>query len=348
MDKIVLLHDYKGHFGSRHDAFPYRSGMDKERLKELFHGWGFDIEFLPMHLVSISGRDWKGVNVLYTSSEDKGLIYKQYIEDIVFALSQCGANVIPRFEYLRANNNKVFMELLRESFPPDIRGNLDSRHFGCLEEAVMADKQVDFPVVVKGYAGAMGRNVFLAADAEELKKIVRKKISSGTTLWFRIKEYLRQIKHKGYKRDSFHRGKFIVQKFIPGLSNDWKVYYFGEKAFVFRRPVFPERVFRASGGGYENYRYGTQADIPGGLLDFGWRIFQHLGVPNASLDIAWDGNRFYLLEFQCVYFGTAGILREFSSEYFTETENSWMQTLNYGDIEKVYAESIVWFLKGDR
>ena len=43
-----------------------------------------------------------------------------------------GAEVIPRFEFLRANNNKVFMELLRDLLPGNVRGNLSSRHFGTL------------------------------------------------------------------------------------------------------------------------------------------------------------------------------------------------------------------------
>ena len=90
----------------------------------------------------------------------------------------------------------------------------------------------------------MGRNVFLARDFNELRKIVRRKISFKSPFRLRIREYLRQVKHKGYQKDLFYRGRFVVQRFIPGLKNDWKVYFFGNKAFVFYRPVFPEREFR--------------------------------------------------------------------------------------------------------
>ncbi len=344
MNKLFLLTDYKGRFGSRHDDRPYRSGMNLQVLKSAFMDSGFDAEYLSFSDVNPADAFWKGSVVLYTSSEDPGLIYKEYIEDIVFSLSNAGAEVIPRFEFLRANNNKVFMELLRDLMPENIRGNLFSYHFGTLEEIAAKESEIKYPVIIKGFYGAQGRNVFLARNPGELQKIIKRKISLKSPVWLRIKEYLRQLKHEGYKRDSFYRGRFVVQKFIPGLKNDWKVYFFGNKAFVFYRPVFPDREFRASGGGYDNYKYGTDAGIPDGLLDFGWQIFLGLRVPNVSMDIAWDGNLFYMLEFQCVYFGTAGILGKYSPVCFLNNGAGWSVINNEGIIEKVYAESVAWFL----
>ena len=348
MNRIFLLTDYKGRFGSRHDDSPYRSGMDLQLLKSAFMDNGFETKFMPFSSVHPGDGTWKGKSVLYTSSEDTGLIYKQYIEDVVLSLSYAGADVIPRFEFLRANNDKVFMELLRDMLPEKMQGNIVSSHYGTMEELLARQDRIEFPVIVKGSSGAMGRNVFLAHDEYELKKTIRRNVASKSTIRFRIKEYLRQVKHKGYKKDSFYRGRFIIQKFIPGLKNDWKVYFFGNKAYVFNRPVFPKREFRASGGGYDNYRYGTEANAPEGLLDFGWQIFRELRVPNVSMDIAWDGDRFYMLEFQCIYFGTAGILKRYSSVCFLKEGDVWRVTDNEGNIEKAYAESIVWFLRQER
>jgi glutathione synthase/RimK-type ligase-like ATP-grasp enzyme len=138
----------------------------------------------------------------------------------VFSLSTAGAEVIPRFEFLRANNNKVFMELLRDLLPVNVRGNLSSYHFGTLEEMKSKESDIKYPVIIKGFYGAMGRNVFLARDSNELQKIIRRKISFKSSFRLRIKEYLSQVKHKGYRRDSFYRGRFVVQRFIPGLQND--------------------------------------------------------------------------------------------------------------------------------
>ena len=348
MNKIALLTDYKGRFGSKHDDSPYRSGMDLLLLKRAFIEEGYEVEFVPFSHVRPGDGSWKEKKVLYTSSEDPGLVYKQYIEDIVLSLELAGAIVIPRFKYLRANNNKVFMELLRDLLPEDMRRNLVSTHYGTLEELATRRDDILFPVIVKGYYGAMGSNVFLARDYDELIKIISRKIAARPAFRLWIKEYLRQWKHSGYRRDSFHKERFIIQKFIPGLKNDWKVYFFGEKAYIFYRPVFPGREFRASGGGYDNYKYGVEANAPDGLLDFGWQIFRELMVPNVSMDIAWDGKTFYLLEFQCVYFGTAGILKKYSKVYFEKDAHEWRVTDNNGSIETAYAESVSWFLKTGR
>ena len=36
MNKIYILTDYKNIFGSKHNATPYRSGMNKKLLKKYF------------------------------------------------------------------------------------------------------------------------------------------------------------------------------------------------------------------------------------------------------------------------------------------------------------------------
>ncbi|MBE0674538.1 MAG: hypothetical protein IH591_07755 [Bacteroidales bacterium] len=344
MKRIFLLTDYKGRFGSRHDDFPYRSGMDLELLRRTFNDNGYETEVIPLSGVTPGDGTWTGKAVLYTSSEDVGLIYKQYIEDVVLALACAGAKVIPGFEYLRANNNKVFMELLRGLMPEEMRGNLSAAHFATIEELEAREKTIDFPVIIKGFSGAQGRNVFLANNSRQFKQIIKRKVITGSNTKFRIKEFLRQIRHKGYRRDSFYRGRFVIQKFIPGLKNDWKVYFFGTRAYVFQRPVLPGREFRASGGGYDNYKYGAEAGAPDGMLDFAWKIFVNFNVPNASMDLAWDGHRFYLLEFQCLYFGTAGILKRYSPVYFQKHDEKWKEEENDGVIERAYAESVIWFL----
>ncbi|NLE34326.1 MAG: hypothetical protein GX622_04430 [Bacteroidales bacterium] len=344
MDKIYLLTDYKGRFGSKHGDSPYRSGMDPELLRQSFFDTGYELVFITLSKVDPGDGSWKGRQVLYTSSEDKGLTYKEFIEDVILSLEYAGAEVIPGYRYLRANNNKVFMELLRVMLPDQAGGNLKSACFGALEE-LTASSGVNYPVIVKGSYGAMGRNVFLARSYEELRRIVKHKIVTPVTFQFRLKEYLRMLRHKGYKRDSFYRGEFVVQEYITGLKNDWKIYYFGDRAYVFNRPVFPKREFRASGGGYDNYSYGLEARAPEGMLDFGWKIFRALDVPCVSMDVAWDGERFYLLEFQCVYFGTAGILRKYSKVFFQRNNGQWQAADNEGGIEKTYAYGIAWYLR---
>jgi glutathione synthase/RimK-type ligase-like ATP-grasp enzyme len=342
MAKIIALTDYKGLFGSKHDSIPYRSGMDKELLKKHFSRYDFEIEFMPFSKINFRENDYKEKIIIYTSQEDPGYYYKNYIEDIVYGLEQCGAVVLPSYKFLRANNNKVFMEILRDSLLKD--NAIHSHYYGTLSEILNEMDKLKFPLVIKSFAGAMGTGVFLAKKKTDLIKII-KKISGVSKIKEVLKEKLRTIKYKGYIPDTNYRYKFVIQNFIPDLENDWKVYVMGEKYYVFYRPVFKKRGFRASGGGYDNYFYGMQAKVPDGIFDYARGIFNLLNVPNASLDIISKNEKFYLLEFQCVYFGTAGILKKYSNEYFMFKNSNWVAENNEGDIEKVYAESIVSYIE---
>ena len=168
MKKIYLLTDYQGRFGSKHNDIPYRSGMDKEKLEGYFKEGGYEAVFMNFSKVDLNDDDWKGRIVLYTSSEDPGYHYKSYIEDIVYGLELAGARVIPAFKYLRANNNKVFMETLRELLIHDTRNGLKTGKIGCMEELDPGDEKIIWPVVIKSSAGASGKGVFLANSANEL------------------------------------------------------------------------------------------------------------------------------------------------------------------------------------
>lgn len=339
MKNITLLTDYKNNFGSKHYDSPYRSGFDKLLLKKYFNEYGYEPVFRNFASIDFSKENFKDELVLYTSSEDDGYYYKSFIEDIVLGLELQGAIVIPEYKYLRANNNKVFMEILRDQIIID--SSLKARYYGTFEELKKDIVELKFPAVIKTAEGASGSGVYLANSQEEIISIA-KKIARTKNINYELWDYGRSIKHKGYIRDSNYRKKFIVQDFIPDLKNDWKIYVFGKRFYIFNRPLQPGRGFRASGGGYENYFYGLQANPPQGIFEFAEAIFNKLNIPHLSLDIAYDGKSFYLIEFQCVYFGTAGIL--FSEKYFINKIGNWIDQNNEKDIEKVYSESISTFL----
>lgn len=341
MKKIYALTDYKGHFGSKYKDTPYRSGFDQNILTKIFQKEGFRVEFVKMSETN-ELENIKNIPFIYTSSEDVGLHYKSFIEDVVLFIKSKGGIVIPDYEHLRANNNKTFMELLRKAKDNSALNSLKSWEFGTYEEMLDKKKEFTFPIVVKKPGGAMGKGVFLANNETELLKIV-KSISQTCYLKEEIKDFLRGKKHQGYKLESKFRNKFILQEFIPNLINDWKVYVFGNKYYVFYRPVFKKRKFKASGGGYENYFYGINARIPDGLLDFSAEVFSQFNVPHMAMDIAFDGEKFYLIEFQFVYFGTAGIL--YSKEYFELKNGTCFTELNKLSQEECYVLSISNYLK---
>lgn len=338
MNKIIALQDYKGRFGSKHFSEPYRSGMVKEKLKNYFAASNYDLEFMYMHKAALDIQILKDVPVIYTSQEDINYLYKSFIEDVILSLQDAGSNMIPDYKFLRANNNKVFMERLRSSIIPEF-GPL-AHVFGSLKE--IEQIKLQYPVVLKAAEGASGKSVFLVKNWRQLQKTI-KIINNKDPFKERIREWLRPYKHKGYIREDSFRKKFIVQPFIPNLKNDWKVYIFGKRLYVFKRPILKGRGIKASGGGYDNYFYGLEAEAPNGLFNYAQNIYERLNLPHISLDIAFDGTNFYLIEFQAVYFGTAGI--PYSKGYFKKDGNKWFFDEDKLEIEKVYADSIIEYLK---
>jgi hypothetical protein len=343
MMKLAALTDYKGRFGSKHFDSPYRSGMDKEKLKFYFSQYNVALSFIPMSLA------WSQVlpefnHFIYTSSEDEGYLYKSYIEDIVLGLEKQGCRAIPGFIHLRANNNKGMMEFLRRETKDEKLNTIRTQFFGTMEELIQQKNNIDYPIVIKKAAGASGRGVFKAKNQNELNHVANL-VSGSKSFLTDIKDWVRSKKHTGYVRDSVHRNKFIVQNFIPNLVNDWKVYWFNGELYLFFRPIFKHRDFVASGGGYDNYMYGEEAPRPEGFFEYVEHVMSFFKVPNASLDVAFDGEKFYLLEIQFLYFGTAGI--PYSKGYYKKSNGKWSFLKEKREIEHVYAKSIADFLKDE-
>ena len=338
---IYILTDYKGFFGSKWNSVPYRSGYDQNILSRLFEQSGYHTEFIPFSEVNLSDRKWRNAIVLYTSSEEPNLLYKQYIEDVILALEIAGARIIPRFSFLRANNNKCFMELLRQNLSSEYHSSIGARQFGCIEELRLAESSggIMYPCVVKSSEGALSRGVYLARNKSELYAAVGR-ITHGSTLTS-ILEYLRVFKHKGYVRDSSNVGKFIIQTFIPNLKNDWKVIIYGDHFYVLKRHT-REGDFRASGSGV-NYQSGIKAEFPHVLWDFVDKFYRTLDVPNLSIDVGYDGERGYIFEFQAIYFGTSTLIR--SNEFYMRSGNNWVSSEKTLNQEEEYVQSIVKFIR---
>jgi hypothetical protein len=338
---IYAFIDYRGYFGSKCNSIPYESGMDKKLLEKFFYRSNFKVEFISFtDVVNYPIDFWKNKPVIYTSSEDTGYHYKGFIEDIVYFLELSNAKVIPAFKYLKANNNKVFMELLRNTFSNRMLNNITSKVFGTFEELEKVIPSLSYPLIFKQAAGAMSKGVGLAKNQKEL--IGKIKTISRTRKHFKeFWERGRAIKYKGYIPQSKFRGKFIVQDFIDHLNGDYKVLVFGEKYFVLKRDPH-EGDFRASGSGIKKFI----KEIPSGILEYAYLWKTLLNVPNASLDIAYNGNSFFLLEFQCLYFGSYTL--SYSDFYWKRQKNKDFQMIYEKSIlEEEYAQSIVNFCNSE-
>lgn len=341
MKEIFALIDYKGHFGSKSGDYPYRSGFELNLLSDAFLTYGYKVIFMEFSEVDFRNV-WRDRIVIYTSQEDIDYLYKSYIEDVIYGLEQAGALVIPKFKYLRCNNNKVFMEMIRDIIVDD-QDSLHANTFGCISELEYAirSEKISFPCVIKSSQGACSYGVKKADDSSELIKAA-KSLASSKDLKNDLHDFVRSLRHKGYILESRFRKKFIVQPMIEGLNNDWKVLVFNNHYYTLIRHV-NKNDFRASGS-HNDYRLGGESEIPEDVLNHAKKIYEKLNVPMVSLDMAFDGKRSYMIEFQAVYFGSWTCVA--SNDYYEYKNGGWILKKKSEDVyEKIYAQCIVEYLK---
>lgn len=342
--KLYLLTDYKNHFELKWRDKPYCSGYNHQLLRKHFHDYGFEIELIQYSDIDFASMsEWKNRIVLYTSSEEIDYNYKDFIEDIIYGLEIVGAHVIPSYRYLRANNNKVFMESLRGILYADHISGISGRGFGTLEELERAldRNEIEFPCVIKAAKGAQSKGVALAKTSGQLIQEA-KRLARTPHVLRELKDWGRTYKFPGYKKESRFQKKFIVQRLVPHLQNDWKVLVYADRYYILRRNNRPND-FRASGSGL--FSPDKKADFPMHMLDFIEDIFNKTDVPNLSIDFAYDGAKGYILEIQAIHFGKSTIY--YCSNYCAKHDGKWDWHIKEEDYdqEKIYAMSIVRYLK---
>ena len=341
--KLYLLTDYKNHFELKWRDIPYRSGYDHELLRKHFKDLVYDIVFIQYSDINFSSlSDWANRIVLYTSSEEIDYNYKDFIEDIIYGLELAGAHVIPYYKFLKANNNKVFMEMLRGILYHDNISGIRSKAFGTVEELIRAisKDEIKFPCVIKAAKGAQSKGVALASSRNQLIKKA-KRISRTPHIFRELKDWGRTFKIPGYKNESRFQKKFIVQDLISNLNNDWKVLVYAERYYILRRNNRPDD-FRASGSGL--FVPDKKAEFPMHMLDYVENIFNFADVPNLSIDFAYDGVNGYILEIQAIHFGKSTTY--FCANYCMRREGEWCwQAKDSYEQEKLYVMSIDWYLK---
>ncbi|MBE0675851.1 MAG: hypothetical protein IH591_14420, partial [Bacteroidales bacterium] len=252
MNKVYFITDYKGYFGSKYHSTPYRGGMDRELLYRFMADRGHESVFVRPLREELDKHDLPAGITVFGSHQDKGLFYKSFLEDLAVALEASGCTVCPSSMLVRAHENKVFFEMLRHFAGGLPLRQIRSWWYGSYEEFVAAAGELPYPVLVKRPDGSMSRGVSLARNRTGAERIARK-IMSTRSILMKIRDTVRWMRHKDYVRESWNRGNIVVQEFIPGLKNDYKVLVFGSKYYVLYRKV-REGDFRASGQGLLEYR----------------------------------------------------------------------------------------------
>ena len=334
---ILLLLDYRDQF---YFSTRYRgASVDVDKLKKYFHNRGFNLIVKHFYEIDLRAEDYKNKWILYQSSEDPGLFYKDYIEDILLGLKIQGARLIPDFEYFRAHHNKVFMEMLRDALGIREIQNIHSKSFGTYEEYVQSGYSVDNDAfVIKPGSGTRSRGVGLLKTHQD-KKIVPYKISRSFT-FDNLKLFLSKIKTgKSFTPMSNNRKKFIIQNFVSALDGDFRILAYGEKYYVvFRKNR--KNNFTASGSGNLDF----DAELPFGLLDYAKVVYKKLNTPYVSLDIGYKDGEFFLFEFQCLCLGQY-TLEKSKSHYKQSLNSEWEKVQETPDLEREIAVTVSSYIK---
>jgi glutathione synthase/RimK-type ligase-like ATP-grasp enzyme len=345
MKRLIILTDESLQFLISIPDLKNYISMDINKIKNYFTVRDYHVDVMKFSSLDLT-NDFKGIYIIYQTSETPGAYYKRYIEDLVYFLEQKGAIMMPRYELLKAHHNKVFMELMRSRFTDKDLRSVRSRCYGSWVDAMNYD--LSFPAVVKQSSSSGSAGVFLARNRKEYEKIVKKagRVVVGTNLSdifihiikIGVKKLIKFIDPSKTKYLDFNTtpvsASIIVQPFIDGLHGDYKVLIFGSKYYTLYRQN-RENDFRASGSGRF---FDVPLEAHQGLLDFAMKITSEIDFPIFGMDIASDNSGYHLLEFQVIHMGTPPLQR---SKYWHEFhDGKWIKFDGTSDLEEEFSRSI--------
>lgn len=332
MSKIFLFTDYRGQFYSstRHKG----AAVDLSRLKYFFKIAGFELYVQPFSAIDFRTQNYKNQWVLYQSSEDPGLFYRDYVEDVVLGLYMQGAKLIPDLFKFRAHHNKHFMEIFRDVYPSNGIKNIQALRYGTYEDYLCDSKRkAQNTYVLKASDTSKSAGVFLLKTVRD-KLLIPKKIS-WTPSMTNVKYFFERIRTgRRPLKVSNHRNKFTIQPYIKGLTEDYRIVVYGDKFYVLYRGIRPGD-FRASG----SKRFNFDIEVPNGLLDYARKVFTSFDTPYIALDIGVKNNNFYLFEFQFLSFGQYTL--EKSRFFYKFQSGFWNKVFEKPDLEREIASSVV-------
>ena len=345
MKRLIILTDDKSEFLISKANFKYFTSMDINKVKEYFISRDYHVDIFKFSELDLSGI-YKGVYILYQTSEAPGAFYKRYIEDLVYFLEKRGAIMIPGHFLLKGHHNKIFMEFWRLGFSDESLKTVKSWCYGSWVDAM--NFNADFPVVIKQASSSGGAGVSLATNRKEFNRKIRKagNLVIGDSLLdllvYRIKIIVKKIiilfapeKSKYVEYDTKPLStSLIIQTFIPDLNGDYKVLFFGGKYYMLYRKN-RKNDFRASGSG--SFFPVPEKDHEG-ILDFARRLTKEIDFPIIGMDIGFDGKEYHLLEFQVIHIGTSALHRsQFWHEY---VDGQWIRHDGLSDLETEFSRSV--------
>ncbi len=349
MRKLIILTDEFSAFLVSKADFRNFTSMDVLKISKWFRERDYEVRVCKFSELDLTAS-YQDYYFLYQSSEAPGAFYKRYVEDLIYFLEKQGAVVMPCHEYLKAHHNKVFMEFMRMRFTDDSLKTIRSTCYGSWVDALTYDK--GFPAVIKHASSSAGAGVYLAHNKKEYKKYVKNAgstiIASGlsdlviTSIKNLVKKGIKFLypSRKGYVQydTSPVSSALVVQNFIPGLSGDYKVLYFGGRFYCMYRKN-RRNDFRASGSGMFFQVPDNELE---GVLDFARKLTLEIDFPIIGMDIGFDGKSYHLIEFQMIDIGTSALQR---SKFWHEYKNGkWVKFEGSSNLEEEFSRSFDFFI----
>ena len=342
--KIVILCGKNSFFGQTRK--PWVS-MNLEKIQDVFQQHGFTVEKYLFHEMVNREKPIKNAVIFYGFSQREHL--RNYIGDLVRYLEDGNNTLIPSYQLLKCHENKGYQELYKKK-----KGIRSLRTYYLSSRKEWTHYPIDFPVVFKILDGSNGKGVHLANSKKELIQWIESNEPSMSLFTkldllrrkhFRTKrtyrEYPDYTNRKDYEeyKDYITKGKgFILQEYIPDLTYDYKVLIFYDKYYVVKRHTKPGD-FRASGT--KLFDFDFEADLD--LLAYAKQIFEKLDTPLASLDIAFNGKTYSLLEFQALHFGVNAFVK--SDGYYGFDNEAWHFTATKSQLETEVALSVIKYIQ---
>ena len=345
MKRLIILTDEDREFLISKSNFRYFTSMDVKKIQEYFVSKDYEVIIYKFSELDLT-KNYKGVYILYQTSEAPGAFYKRYIEDLIFFLEKHGAVPLPGHRLFMAHHNKVFMEFMRSDFRDESLKSVKSACFGSWVDAINYNSA--FPVVIKQASSSGGAGVFLAKNKKEFDIKVKKagRLVIANNLTSLLKDYVKKCTKKIILKMYPERSKYIkydvspvstlliVQTFIPGLTGDYKVLFFGGKYYMMYRKN-REHDFRASGSGSF---FPVPEEDHVGILDFARKLTLEIDFPIIGMDIGFDGNQYHLLEFQVIHIGTSALHR---AKYWHEFHDGrWIKYEGLSNLEEEFSRAI--------
>lgn len=273
-------------------------------------GWNLEYD-----LINFERHDWQkqiaSRNLILWKPDAMGVKAASFVKEKVYFMEHyLGKLVIPNFNTVWHFESKIAQSYLFAQYDVPTPETVVSFDY---EDARKLLASAEFPVVIKGSAGAGSQNVKLYRSSKEAVAELDRAFSQ--VLWDKLKarfnnRLMRAIvgtprswfRHHLMKPSEDRRfGALYLQRYVSGNEADLRITVIGHSAACsFWRNNRPSD-FRASGSGRLDYQRKTPED----MVRYCMQLNQKLDVDSMAYDLLLSGDRYVITEMSYGYLDSA-------------------------------------------